>query len=136
MLVFSIMNNVSSIKIKSFTDLTTWKKGHELVLMIYKITNGFPKEERFGLALQLRRAIVSFTSNVAEGFGRKTYKEKRRFYSMALGSLTEVQNQLLIAKDIRYIKSEIFDKLASETIILSKLTNGLIKSSKNLIHNT
>ena len=123
-------------KIKNFTELNAWREGHKLVLMIYKVTNDFPKEEQFGLALQLRRAIVSFTSNVAEGFGRKTYKEKRRFYSMALGSLTEVQNQLLIARDVGYVNNEIFDGLASKTVILSKLTNGLIKSSKKLIHNT
>lgn len=136
MLVFCIMKHVSSIKIKSFTDLETWRQGHSLVLQIYEISKNFPKEELFGLTLQLRRAVVSFTSNIAEGFGRKTYKEKRRFYSMALGSLTEVQNQLLIARDIGYIDREIFNKVASKTIILSKLTNGLIKSSKKLIHNT
>lgn len=127
-----ILNN----KIKSFTDLTTWQQGHKLVLAIYNITLQFPKEEHFGLTNQLRRACVSFTSNIAEGFSRKSYKEKTQFYSMALGSLTEVQNQLLIARDIGYLSKEHFNKLAEDSVLISKLTNGLIKKSKTLILNS
>lgn len=125
-----------NVKIKSFTDLNTWKYGHGLVLDIYEMTKKFPKEELFGLTSQLKRAIVSFTSNIAEGFSRKSYKEKLQFYSMALGSLTEVQNQLLISRDIKYITSKEFNKLMEKTILLSKLTNGLIKKSKTIIHNS
>jgi len=65
------MNNGN--KIKSFTDLNTWKEGHRLVLMIYEITKEFPREEMFGLNNQLRRAAVSITSNIAEGFSRHSY---------------------------------------------------------------
>ncbi|MEW6408249.1 MAG: four helix bundle protein [Patescibacteria group bacterium] len=75
-------------KIKSFTDLNAWKEGHKLVLMVYDVTKSFPKEEQFGLSIQLRRAVISFTSNIAEGFSRNSYKEKLQFYSMALGFLT------------------------------------------------
>ncbi|MDP3043634.1 MAG: four helix bundle protein [bacterium] len=128
--------NYNNQKIKSFTDLRAWQEGHKLVLMIYDITKHFPKEEIFGLTNQLRRAIVSFTSNIAEGFSRRSYKEKAQFYSMALGSLTEVQNQLLIAKDIGYISQEDFNKIAKQTIEVSKITNGLIKSSRTLIRNS
>lgn len=128
--------NQESSKIKSFTDLIVWQKGHVLVIAIYKITQKFPKEEQFGLINQIRRAIVSFTSNIAEGFSRHSYKEKLQFYAMALGSLTEVQNQLLIARDLGYITAEEFKDLAEQTIILHKLTNGLIKSSKTIIHNS
>jgi len=74
--------------------------------------------------------MVSFTSNIAEGFSRKSYREKCQFYSMVLGSLTEVQNQLLIARDIKYITSEEFTKVAGQTIVVNKITNGLVKSSK------
>jgi four helix bundle protein len=119
----------NEVKIKSFTDLRTWREGHKLVLAIYKITKNFPKEEMFGLTSQLRRAIISFTSNIAEGFSRQSYKEKVQFYHMALGSLTEVQNQLLVARDIGYITNEIFQKLALQSVELNKMTNGLIKSS-------
>ena len=117
-------------KIRSFTDLSTWQKGHTFVLEIYKVTQLFPKEEAFILTSQLRRAAISFTSNIAEGFSRRTYKDKSRFYNTALGSLTETQSQLLIARDLGYIKSLKFDKLAEQTIELNKMTNGLIKASQ------
>lgn len=122
-------------KIKSFTDLNAWREGHYLVLDVYKVTKNFPKEELFGLTNQLRRAAVSFTSNIAEGFSRNSYKEKIQFYIIALGSLTEIQNQLLVARDIGYITKEEFDKIASQTIKVSKITNGLIKKSKTWIKN-
>lgn len=123
-------------KIKSFTDLDAWKEGHRLVLMIYQITKKFPKEELFGLTDQIKRAVVSITSNIAEGFSRNSYKEKLQFYSTALGSLTEVQNQLLIAKDIQYIAQEEFIETADQMVKVSKITNGLIKRSKSIIHNS
>ncbi len=128
--------NYESKKINSFTDLNAWKEGHKLVLEIYKITQKFPKEELFGLISQLRRAIVSFTSNIAEGFSRTSYKEKLQFYYTALGSLTEIQNQLLIAKDIDYITKIEFNLLAEQTVKISKITNGLIKSTKTIILNS
>lgn len=81
------MNNGN--KIQSFTDLNAWKEGHKLALIIYEITNKFPKEEIFGLSNQLRRAVVSITSNIAEGFSRQSYKEKAHFYFTSLGSTTE-----------------------------------------------
>lgn len=128
------MNNESS-KIKSFTDLNAWKEGHNLVLMIYQITKNFPKDELFGLVSQMRRCAISITSNIAEGFSRQSYKEKIQFYSMALGSTTELQNQLLIAKDVKYISCDKFQQIAQQTIKAHKLINGLIKSSKSIIHN-
>jgi four helix bundle protein len=117
-------------KIRSFTDLEAWKAGHALVLAVYSVTKSFPKDELFGLTSQLRRAAVSVTSNIAEGFSRSTYKEKTRFYYMALGSLTEVQNQLLIARDIKYCTPEDFTYCSDQTIQVSKLLNGLIRSSR------
>lgn len=119
-------------KIKSFTDLNAWKKGHELVLEIYRLTLKFPKNEQFGLVDQIRRAIVSVTSNIAEGFSRRSNKEKAQFFYMALGSLTEVQNQLLIARDLKYISNDEFQNAAAITVIVNKLINGLIKSAKIL----
>lgn len=129
--------NQESGKIKSFTDLHVWQEGHKLVLVIYTVTKSFPKEEQFGLTNQLRRACVSVTSNIiAEGFSRGSYKEKLQFYSMALGSLTEVQNQLLIAKDIVYISKDQFDSLAQQTIVINKLLNGIIKKTKTIIRDS
>ena len=117
-------------KIKSFTDLTAWREAHKFVVMIYKLTKDFPSEERFGLVNQMRRAGVSITSNIAEGFSRKSKKEKIQFYSVARGSLTELQNQLLIAKDVGYLKSKDFDQLAKQSIKVAKLLNGLVRYCK------
>ena len=128
--------NYESRKIRSFTDLNTWKEGHKLVLMIYAATKKFPKEEIFGLVMQIRRAAISFTSNIAEGFSRNSYKEKLQFYTIALGSLTEVQNQLLIARDIGYLSQKEFGDIAQQTVEVSKVTNGLIKKSKSVIRNS
>jgi four helix bundle protein len=123
-------------KIRSFTDLRAWQEAHKLVLEIYKITKGFPKEELFGLVNQMRRAAVSITSGIAEGFSRQSYKDKAHFYSIAQGSNTELQNQLLIAKDVGYLASPDFQKAAEQSVTVHKLLNGLIKKSKTLILNS
>lgn len=117
--------------IVSFTDLQAWKEGHRLVLLIYKITKEFPKEELFGLTSQMRRSAVSITSNIAEGFSRNSRKEKVQFYATALGSTTELQNQLLIARDVEYLSKEDFNLAANLSVVVAKITNGLIKHSKN-----
>lgn len=123
--------NQESSKIKSFTDLVAWKEGHKLVLEIYKITKTWPSQEQFGLTSQIRRAVVSITSNLAEGFSRRTKNDKTYFYTMSLGSDTEVQNQIYIAKDLNYISKESFDQIAILTVTVNKLINGLIKSLQN-----
>ncbi len=115
-------------KIQSFTDLVAWKEAHALALAIYKITDDFPKKETYSLIDQMRRSAVSISSNIAEGFSRQSKKEKLQFYYTAKGSLTELQNQLLIAKDVRYVSLEAFSHVAKQTVQVSKLLNGLIKS--------
>jgi four helix bundle protein len=112
-------------KIKSFTDLNAWKEGHKLVLIIYKISSDFPEKEIFCLTSQMRRCAVSITSNIAEGFSRGTNKDKCQFYSIAQGSLTELQNQLIIARDVGYIENSEFQEIAEQTIVVNKLLYGL-----------
>jgi len=87
-------------KIHSFTDLISWQKAHMLVVEIYKELKIFPKEEQYGLTSQTKRAVVSISSNIAEGFSRRTNKDKIQFHYIALGSLTELQNELLITRDL------------------------------------
>jgi len=122
-------------KIASFTDLEAWKEGHKLVLLIYRTAPDFPKDEMFILTSQLRRAAISITSNIAEGFSRISYKDKIRFYYMALGSVTELQNQLLVARDLGYLKDKAFHQISALSVREHKLLNGLIKSSKTRIGN-
>lgn len=116
-------------KIRSFTDLIAWKDGHKLVLRIYQQTKAFPTNETYCLTDQMRRCAISITSNIAEGFSRNNKKEKIKFYYISLGSTTELQNQLLIARDLKYIKQADFQATAVQTVQVHKLINGLIKSS-------
>jgi len=116
------------IKPLTFKDLIAWQKGHEFVIRIYELTKTFPKEELYVLTSQMRRSAISITSNIAEGFSRKSHKEKIQFYTIARGSLTEIENQLLIARDIGYIKKEHFDLIINSLTDIHKLINGLIKS--------
>lgn len=118
-------------KIKSFTDLNAWREAHKLVVMIYKTTKSFPREETYSLIDQMKRCSVSITSNIAEGFSRQSKKEKIQFYFMSKGSLTELQNQLLVAKDVDYLDKSEFKSVAEQTIVTHKLINGLIKSAKS-----
>lgn len=118
-------------KIRTFRDLYAWQEAHKFVLTVYTLSKKFPKEELFALTSQLRRAAVSITSNLAEGFSRTSYKEKSNFYSIALGSLTESQNQLIIALDISYLTKADFDTGWNQSIIVSKLVNGLLKSTRS-----
>lgn len=117
-------------KITKFTDLYAWQEGHKLVLMVYKATENFPDKERFGIIDQMRRAVVSITSNVAEGFSRRSSKEKNRFYQVAQASLVELQNQLIISKDIHYLAAADFKTLADQSITTNKLLNGLLKATR------
>lgn len=121
---------VSSMrKIQLFTDLIVWKKSHQFVLNIYKLTKSLPKSEKYGLFDQLRRAAVSISSNIAEGFYRRTAVDKSHFYFTSLGSLAEIQNQLILARDLGYINNGLFQELGKESVEIHKLINGLIKSS-------
>src|ERR1035437_1229381 len=98
-------------KIKCFNDLKAWQEAHALVLMVYKCTESFPDKEKFGLTNQLRRAVISVTSNIAEGFGRQTSKEKIQFYYHSNGSLLEIKSQLFAGRDLKYLTDINFEKL-------------------------
>lgn len=119
------------MKIERFTDLETWRQSHNLALMVYKITKTFPAEERFSLVDQMRRCSISIGSNIAEGFARQTSKEKKQFYFIAKGSVTELQNQLLVARDVGYLSKEDFDSASILTVQVHKLISGIIKSSSS-----
>lgn len=119
--------------IKSFTDLKAWQEAHALVILIYKVTKNFPKEETYSLVDQMRRSSSSVSSNIAEGFGRQTYKDKVHFFYLAQGSLTELKDQLLIAKDVSYLNQVNFTELANQANLTHRLLQGLITKSKSFI---
>lgn len=116
--------------IKNFTDLEVWKEAHVLVLDVYSLTKQFPKEEQFGLTSQERRCAVSITSNIAEGFSRRTMKEKAQFYTVAKGSLTELHSQMFVAKDLGYITGDEFIRCEKHIETVGRLLTGIIRSTR------
>ncbi len=120
-------------KISSFKDLVSWQESHKLVLMIYRNTKDFPKEEIYGLTSQMRRAAVSITSNLAEGFGRRSYKEKIHFYYLANGSLIELENQMEVAKDVGYVEIDGYNDFMEQSNKAHKCLQGLITKSKTFL---
>ena len=125
------MKQESVKKIERFADLEAWKEGHKLGVGLYKLSMKWPKDEYFGLRSQIRRAAVSITSNIAEGFSRETKADKAHFYVMAKGSTTEMQNQLLIARDVGYLKAKDFSEIADNSVKVNKLITGLLKAVKS-----
>lgn len=113
-------------KIQNFTDLNVWKDAHALALRVYISTRQFPKEELYGLTSQIRRAAISVPSNIAEGFGRRSQHEKRNFYNIAAGSLTEVQSQLLLARDLQMLSGNEFEELFLKSVSIHKMLNALL----------
>lgn len=93
--------------------MIVWQKSIELVKLIYKITNNFPKSELFSLVNQIRRAVVSIPSNIAEGYGRRSHKEYLQFYGIAYGSALEVETQLIISKELGFITQTEFNTASS-----------------------
>jgi len=124
----------------TFTDLNAWKEAHKLVLMVYQATKKFPMEEKYCLVPQLRRAVISITSNLAEGFCRRGKKDKINFYNISVSSLTETQNQVILSRDLEYLNKDEFSKIWNQTIVVQKLIFGLIKGAINhnlpIIHNS
>ena|SRR5258706_13785508 len=121
-------------RINSFTDLLAWQERHKLVIMIYEITKTFPKAEMYAMIDQMRRAVASITANIAEGFGRQTYREKFQFYYQAKGSLTELKNFLIIAKDIGYLDEKAFNRIMLQADQADQLLQGLIRKTKSFIN--
>ena len=117
-------------KLKSYQDLVAWQKAMELVTEIYQISRNFPKEEIFGLSAQIRRAAVSIPSNIAEGQGKGTTGEFKSFLGHAKGSLAELETQILIAKNLKYLSENEADNLLSSSAEVGRILNGLFSALK------
>ncbi len=113
---------------RSYRDLLVWQKSMRLVTDTYKITQSFPKNELFGLTSQLKRAIVSVPSNIAEGQGRNSVKEFIYHLSVAYGSLMEAETQIQIAANLAFVEQAVADKLIEQAAEIGKMLNGLSKS--------
>jgi four helix bundle protein len=112
---------------QSFHDLTVWQRAIDLTVCIYRVTQGFPKQETYGLVSQLRRAAVSVASNIAEGRGRLNPAEFRQFLGVALGSTFEVKTQLIVAKRLEMGSATAIDEAAAISEEVSKMLTSLIQ---------
>ncbi|MBI5147852.1 MAG: four helix bundle protein [Parcubacteria group bacterium] len=128
------MNN----ELKSFKDLKVWQKAADLATLVYKTTEKFPRSELYGITNQMRRAAVSISSNLAEGFKRIYPREKSQFYNIAYSSISELESQVEISKKLGFLSENDYQKLLLAVTEVSKMTDGLIKSlnSKSYILNS
>ena len=114
-------------EIRNYRDLLIWRKGVQLVKWIYQLTREFPTEERFGLVNQMQRSATSIPANIAEGQARQHTKEFRQLLFIALGSIAELDTQIVIARELDYIAEENATELNGEIIELQKMIHTLIK---------
>ena len=121
---------------QSFRELVVWQKGHELTLAVYRATKDFPSAERYGLTSQTRRAAASIGANIAEGCGRDGGPDFARFLQLAMGSASEVEYHLLLARDLDLLTDETHDKLAKNTIEVKRMLSSLIKKVRTASRNS
>jgi len=107
-----------------FTELQVWQRGHSLVLSVYRMTTGFPQNERYGLTSQLRRAALSVPTNIAEGSKRLTSQEYARFLNIAEASLAETEYLVMVSRDLGYVTATIATKAFSEISALSRMLHA------------
>ena len=107
--------------------MEVWKQSRMLVQMVYQVAQNFPASEQYSLTQQILRASVSIPSNIAEGMGRNTSKEKARFFYISKGSLYELETQLYLALDLGFVDKKDFDKLNEQLVSVRKLIIGFIK---------
>ena len=118
---------------KTHKDLDVWKKSVSLVTSIYEVTKTFPKDDIYGLTNQIRRSAVSIPSNMAEGSARKGEKEFIQFLYISLGSIAELETQLIIANNLKYVKLNDYELMTGRLEEIRKMIIGLIKFVKNKI---
>jgi four helix bundle protein len=116
--------------LKDFRELVVWRRAHELTLAVYRVTASFPRSEIYGLTSQLRRASASVPANLAEGCGRDGDAELARFCSIAMGSASELEYHLLLARDLHLIKPEDYAGLAERATELKRMLTGLLQRLK------
>ena len=112
-------------------DLNVWKKSMNLVILTYRLTGQFPKEELFGLSSQMRRAAVSIPSNIAEGHGRNSDKELIRFWFISLGPASELETQILLSNKLDFLNEEGFNQLNELNNEVIRMLVALIRSKNN-----
>lgn len=117
--------------LKSYKELIVWQKSILLVKQVFLLTDKLPKSEIYGLTSQIRRAVVSIPSNIAEGYGRRSSKEYAQFYSIAYGSGLELETQLIVCKELTFITDNEFKAIYSLLEEVLKMLNSMLAKMKN-----
>jgi four helix bundle protein len=117
-------------KAKNFTEFRPWHEGHKLVLTTYRFLRAFPDEGQFSLRDEMKKAVVSVTNNIAEGYACDSAAERMNFFVLANAAMVEFQNCLLIARDVGYLKSAYFDEIARQAAIVNRQLAGLVSATK------
>lgn len=128
---FGYWTVIVDMKIRNYQDLTVWQKSMDLAEGIYRASRAFPASEVYGLSSQVRKAAVSIASNVAEGQGRRSTGDYQRFLSIAQGSLSELETQVLLAKRLQYLKEPESERLLELSSQVGRMIHGLRKSLEN-----
>jgi four helix bundle protein len=113
---------------RDFRTLRVWEAAHRLVLLVYQTTGAFPKEEMYGLTSQVRRSAPSIPANIAEGCGRNGEAELARFFDIAMGSASELEYHLLLARDLRFLNETNYQLLTTEVISLKRMLGTFIRT--------
>ena len=116
---------------KTFRELIVWQKSMNYVTEVYKVSKSFPKDENYGLTSQMRRSSVSIPSNIAEGYGREGLNDYLRFLNIAISSLFELQTQIEIAFNLKYIEKQKFNKLFELSREIERMLSSFIRSLKS-----
>jgi four helix bundle protein len=111
---------------RDFRDMKVWQKGHALALAIYQVTTQFPAEEKYGLVSQMRRASTSIPTNIAEGCGRSGDAELARFLQISMGSASELEYQLLLAHDLRFLGKDEYEHLHTKIVEVKRMLAAFI----------
>jgi four helix bundle protein len=119
------------IMMKDFKGLKVWEKSHALTLAIYKATETFPKQELYSLTNQIQRAAVSIPANIAEGCGKDSDAELKRYFTIAMGSASELEYLLLLAHDLGYLQDNLYQPMQNDLVEARKMLNAFIQKLKS-----
>jgi four helix bundle protein len=116
--------------VRDFGKLEVWRRGHRLTLDVYDVTSSFPREETYGLTSQMRRSCAAVPANIAEGCGRGSNADLARFLQIALGSAAELENHLLLARDLKLLASTDYKRLVAEVKQLKRMLTSFVRNLK------
>jgi four helix bundle protein len=134
--VLSQKPSTESLAVQDFRKLSVWRKAHASTLLVYHVSRKFPAAARYGLQAQLRRSAISIGANIAEGCGRYSGAEKAHCFQLAVGSASEVQNYLLLSRDLGFLEEAVFERLSEDVVAVKRMLGGLLRKLRQARRNS